>query len=378
MLSVWLKRTGSSAIARHLGWLGLALVLALPTLAGGRTVAATSLFLAEFLSDGRLRALSALTPAPLTEPLREGGFVADLHQPLRLTPPSPLVLVHGLSPEGKDNPQLRQAARLLARSGFAVAVPTVPGLVELRLRPEDAEPVVAAIHAVAERISARSVAVFGVSVGAGPALLAAADPRVADRVSVVLSLGGYASTVELLRYFLTGHYRFGSVAGRVAPNPEGARLFLRANLDLVENPGDRKRLAAWLDTPGAAAPAGLSAEAAAVAALVENRDPARVEPLINALPPALRHLLDALAPERVVPRLKGRLILVHGRNDPAVPFTESLRLAEAARRAGVPSRLVVIRVVEHVEAGEAQPLSGGQLLELAHLWTSAYDLFSAH
>jgi len=32
----------------------------------------------------------------------------------------------------------------------------------------------------------------GVSVGAGPALLAAADPRVRDRVSVVLSLGGGA------------------------------------------------------------------------------------------------------------------------------------------------------------------------------------------
>ena len=50
-----------------------------------------------------------------------------------------LVLVHGVAPEGKDDARLREAARLLARSGFAVAVPTVEGLTVLRLRPEDAD-----------------------------------------------------------------------------------------------------------------------------------------------------------------------------------------------------------------------------------------------
>ncbi len=286
------------------------------------------------------------------------------------------MLVHGLSPEGKDNRELRQAARLLARAGFLVAVPTIPGLTALRLRPEDAEPVAATIHAVAERTRARSVAVVGVSVGAGPALLAAADPRVADQVGVVLSLGGYASTVELLRYFLTGHYRFGPVADRVAPNPEGARLFLRANLDLVENSGDRNRLAAWLDTPGTPVPRGLSPEGAAIAALVENRDPARMDSLIDALPPALRRLLDALSPEWVLPRLKGRLILVHGRHDPTVPFTESLRLAEAARRAGVPARLTIAGVVEHVEAAPGPGRWWHQMAELAALWAVTFDLFN--
>lgn len=287
------------------------------------------------------------------------------------------MLVHGLSPEGKDNRELRQAGRLLARAGFAVAVPTIPGLTALRLRPQDAEPIVAAIQAVAERIRARSVAVVGVSVGAGPALLAAADPRVADQVGVVLSLGGYASTVELLRYFLTGHYGFGTVAGSAAPNPEGARLFLRANLDLVKDPRDRARLAAWLDAPAAAAPAGLSREGAAIAALVENRDPARVEPLIQALPPALQRLLEALSPERVVPRLKARLILVHGRNDPTVPFTESLRLAEAARRGGVQTRLTIVGVVEHVEAAGGSDGWRYQIRELATLWAVTFDLFTS-
>lgn len=258
-----------------------------------------------------------------------------------------------------------------------MAVPTLPGLTALRLRPEDADPVVAAIQAVKERTGTGGVAVIGVSVGVGPALLASADPRVAAEVRWVLSLGGYASTVELLRYFLTGHYRFGSVAGKSTPNPEGARLFLRANLDLVAHAEDRDRLAAWLDAPGSAPPAGLSPEGAAVAALLENRDPARVEPLVNSLPPALRRLLESLSPERVLPQLKGRLILIHGQNDPAVPFTESLRLAEAARRAGVRTRLAIVGVVEHVEAAEGPGRFWHRAAELGTLWAVTFDLFTS-
>lgn len=287
------------------------------------------------------------------------------------------MLVHGLAPLGRHDPRLRQAAELLGRAGFWVAVPTVPGLTALRLRPGDAEPIVEAIQALARRTGTRRIALVGVSVGAGPALLAAADPRVADRVSWVLSLGGYASSVELLRYFLTGHYRFGPVAGRSAPNPEGTRLFLRANLDLIERPKDRLRLGEWLDAPGSAPPSGLSPQGAAVAALVTNQDPERVEALVGALPTALQQLLVALSPERAVARLNARLVLVHGRADPAVPFTESLRLAAAARRAGVPSRLAVVGVVEHVEAVEGPSEARERWTGLATLWAVTFDLFAS-
>ncbi len=302
------------------------------------------------------------------------GAAADLYHPLALRHPSGLVLVHGLSPQGKDDPRLAQAARLLARTGFRVAVPTIPGLTGLRLRPEDAEPVVAAIRALEGEDSSRRVTVLGVSVGAGPALLAAADPRVADRVGMVLSLGGYASTVELLRYFLTGAYVYRGVSGRGAPQPEAARLFLRENLDLLGDGEDRQKLRAWLSESGASPPTTLSPEGAAVMRLVENRDPARVETLVRALPPGLQRLLARLSPEEAVPRVRARLFLVHGRNDPAVPFTESLRLADAAGKAG--TRLVVAGMLQHVEPGEGRPGRGETLSELWQLWSLVLTFLS--
>ena len=331
-----------------LAWLGLAFLIFLPVLSGLWTLFTTTAFLAEFLSEGRLPFLSAVTPPPGVRslPTSEGRSLdADLYQPFARWPPRNLVLVHGLSPAGKTDPRLQEGARLLARAGFRTLVPTLSGLTRFRPRPEDAETVVRAIQ---ELSRSGRVKIMGISVGAGPALLAAADPRVAAEVSAVLSLGGYASTAELLRYFLTGTYRYGTVAGQVRLDPLPVRHFVQANTDLLDD-------SAWR--------------------LLNNRDHAQVESLVRDLSPGLRNLLDALSPERVIGQLRGRLFLVHGKNDPAVPFTESLRLADLAR-GRVPTRLVLLSAVVHVEPEAAATGGWGAVGELLALWALTYEFFS--
>lgn len=317
--------------------LGLALLLALPVLPALGVAVTAAAFLAEFLGAGRW--LSALTPAARRDALSLPGAAADRYQAPALRPGAPLVLVHGFAPRGKDDPRVRQAGRLLARAGFTVLVPTIPGLTAGRLRPADAEPVVAALAAA----PGRAVALVAVSVGAGPALLAAADPRVADRVSVALTLGGYASAAELLRFFLTGDYAFGDLRGRVEHDPEVVSLFVNANADLIAPP---------------------------VAAALAGRQPAAVRAFLDDPPPAVRALLDGLSPERVARRIRARLILVHGRNDPAVPYTESLRLAAARPER---TRVVLLGLVDHVEGPGRAPRGGGPG-DLLALWTVVYGL----
>ncbi|HEY7038644.1 MAG TPA: hypothetical protein VID28_07330 [Methylomirabilota bacterium] len=304
----------------------------------------TSAFLLEFLGHGRWHPLTAISPEPaaraLDAPSRAGRSVAvDLYtRPALLRTPG-LVLVHGLSPAGKDDARLRDAAQLLARAGWAVAVPTVSGLTVLRLRPEDADAVGASVQALRAAGYERP-AVLGISLGAGPALLAATDPEIAAGVSAVLALGGYASAVELLRYTLTGAYAYAGVAGRQPVHEDAIAQFSRANTELVDEAGRR---------------------------LVANRDPTAFDALVGALPGPTRHLLEALSPERVVSGLRAPLVLVHGREDPAVPFTESLRLAAAARAAGRPVRVAIVGAVAHVEA---RPLA--ELGDLARLWAAFY------
>jgi pimeloyl-ACP methyl ester carboxylesterase len=266
-------------------------------------------FLVEFLSAGQYRPLSTVTGPARRASLSVAGAEVD-----RWTRRGgePLVLVHGYAPGGKDEPRVQAAAALLARAGFDVAVPTIPGLTSGRLRPEDVSPVVATLAA-----RATPTAVVAVSVGAGPALLAAADPAVRDRVRIVLSLGGYASAPELLRFFLTGEYAFEEARGRVVHDPAVVRSFLEANDDL-------------LDTSVQAALA----------------DPARAAAVLASPPPPLADLLARLSPERIAREIRARLVLVHGVDDRAVPYTESLRLA-AARPDD--TEVVLVHLVEHVE-----------------------------
>jgi dipeptidyl aminopeptidase/acylaminoacyl peptidase len=324
-------------------WLVVALVVAAPVLDAGWTALTTSCFLTEFLSGGRWRPLSAITPEPVARPLpaTAGGrpVAADLYSRRAMRRPSGLVLVHGLSPPGKDEPRLRQAAALLARAGWAVAVPTVDGLTRMRLRPDDAGAVVAAVEALRDAGYA-PVAILGISLGAGPGLLAAGDPLISPSVSAVLALGGYASTVELLRYTLTGAFRFEALRGHRPPDEGAIAEFARANGDLLDDPGHR---------------------------LIRNRDPEALDRLVAALPLSTRSLLDDLSPAEKLERIHARLFLVHGRDDPAVPFTETLRLARAAEGLGRPARVAIVGGVGHVEPGRR-----GALADLWRLWITFY------
>lgn len=323
----------------RLAALVLALALAVPVAWVGWSALLAGAFLLEFLSQGRPAALSMLTAAPTRRPFLVPGASTDLYVHAGLHAGAPLVLVHGFSPEGKDDPRVREAAALLSRTGFDVAVPTIPGLTRGRLGREDIEPVIATLAG-----RAASTLVVGVSVGAGPALLAAADPRVRERVGAVLTLGGYASAREVVRFWLTGAYGYEGIRGRVDHDPELVRTFVRANADRLD---------------------------ASSRAILEGPDRDGAARLLTALPPDLQQYLDALSPLRVARDIRARLVLVHGRADRAVPYTESLRLA-AAR----PERttLVLVGVVEHVEGRGASGWRGAR--DFLALWRVMYALLS--
>jgi pimeloyl-ACP methyl ester carboxylesterase len=291
----------------------VALVLAAPVVLAGRSLAIAALFLVEFLADGTVPALTIVTPAP-----RAGTLAASDRFRPGLTAGAPLVLVHGLTPSGKEDPQLRQAARLLARAGFDVAVPTIPGLTRGRLRPEDARPVMTALAARPGR--ARLVSV---SVGAGPAFLAAAHPATRDRVAAVLALGPYASALELIRFHLTGEYAWEGRRGRAPHDAARSRAVIEANAELAD-PALREALA--------------------------TGDAARVDAALEALPAQTRELIDELSPARVFAAIRVPVLLVHGRTDPAVPYTETLRLAAARPE---DTQVVLVGAIGHVEGAAA-------------------------
>jgi pimeloyl-ACP methyl ester carboxylesterase len=359
-------------------WALAALVILLAAPVGIRVGAGVTglCFLVEFLTEGRHPWLSRLTPPPVVEPLVAPGapdaMPPDLWRPggrIHARWPG-LVLIHGLTPDGKRDARLAWTADRLARAGFAVAVPELPALRAQRLRPDDALVVRDALERLAGHPSVRPgpVAIIAVSVGLAPVTLALDEPAQAERVRVVVALGGYADARELIRYFTTGTYAFDGIAGRAVVDPALAGTFLARNLDLVPDPRDRTAVGSVLEGRPAGPDAGPGARA--VLALLQNRDPARVDALLDALPRETRALLEMFSPARHLGRTRARLLVVHGKEDLAIPFTESLRLAAAAPDR---SRLVLVDLIGHVEG---QAPAWHRLVDLIRLWSVCYELLA--
>jgi hypothetical protein len=119
--------------------------------------------------------------------------------------------------------------------------------------------------------------------------------------------------------------------------------------------------------------AELGEEGRAVHELLSNRDPDRVADLIARLPSAIRESMAALdVARRDLSQLSARLILVHGRDDAIIPFTESLALARAAPP-GM-AELYVADSLAHVDLGPTGLLDGITLLRAAYSFLSERDV----
>ena len=93
--------------------------------------------------------------------------------------------------------------------------------------------------------------------------------------------------------------------------------------------------------------------------------------MIEELDPLVRAQIAYLSLARVVGRLRADLVIIHGAQDDFIPYTESLRLAEAAPE---PLRvhLVITRLLGHVDR-VSPPRRPWRLpdLPLAEIWRLA-------
>ena len=327
---------------------GLLALLALALVLGG-CVSAESREATRLLRDidaaGDPSTLKALTPAPRRSTERYAvdgrGNVADFYdpqQPLGAT----LVLVPGFTPEGKDDPRVVELARSLARARFLVMVPEVPGSRAQRVRLEDAETIADAVrHLQRSRPEAADggVGVVAISYAVGLAVLAGRELAGETPPDFLVGIGGYYDTRAVVTFATTGKYRLPGSRQWLDGRPLAAAkwIFLASNAAVLENAADRRRLEALgercfdgCDPDREALARELGPEGRSLLALVTNAEPARVPALVAALPLAVQQQMAQLSLENYdLSPFAGRLILVHGKLDPLIPYSESIALSRA-------------------------------------------------
>ncbi len=128
--------------------------------------------------------------------------------------------------------------------------------------------------------------------------------------------------------------------------PEAGALVRSALLSLLP-PVQARAVQATLT--GHAMVATLAPEARAVAALLTNRDPARVAGLADGLPPSIQRVRRGFSPAFHLQGLQAPLLALHSTNDPAAPWTESaLLVAAAAAHDPAGAHLTLVHLFSHV------------------------------
>lgn len=283
-------------------------------------------------------AVAALIPPPCRRETVAAGSPATLYAPRSADRPSDALLLNGATPLGRRHPGLVRLAEGIARAGFRVLVPDLPGVAQGEVTWQGVRSAVACAHHLAGQ---GPVALLGISSGTTLALLAAEEPDLAGRVSVVAGTTCYTDLRDLIRLATTGTYE--TPAG-IRPYQAGPFLALCvarsvcAGLD--EGPGKRLLAAALEpigdDHPDPLAPlrelrvVGLDREARAVLELLANRDPARFDALYAALPEPSRQKVDRLSPVKGASRLQAPVELLVDPRDKYFPLEHALALARAS------------------------------------------------
>jgi hypothetical protein len=269
-----------------------------------------------------------------------------------------MVLVPGVVPEGIDDARFVAFATTLARAGFIVLTPDMPGYRKLALNSSDVRVVADAFAWLASRPDLGHAAAAGIgalSYAVSPAVLAALEPDIAQRVRFVLAIGGCYDLHACVQFFTTGAAHRLENRREADASEYGKLVFARSSLAHV-GAADRAILEVMIEARlrGRAAKLPMLAERLSPAArsvyeLLVNTDAQRTASLLRALPASLQAELAALdLAQRDLSALRAQLLLVHGRNDPLVPYEQSERLAGAVAE-GQARLFIIGDVFRHVE-----------------------------
>lgn len=256
-----------------------------------------------------------------------------------------LVVVNGAAEEGRTHPVLQRLASGLARAGYVVLVPELPGLARGELTEDTVQATIDVARAGGDRVG-----FVGVSVGTSLALVAAADEALAGRVSVITGTAPYADLSNLVRLATTGYYRDGDLLLPHETDPFLAVAVARSIASaLPAGPQRDALLALDDDTADPLAPLRtldpetLAPDVRSIVELLVNEDPRRFDELYAAAPAELRGIVERLSPLTAAAEIEAKVELASAPQDEYVPLAEPQAFVHAAPDA----RLTITRTLEH-------------------------------
>jgi len=205
-----------------------------------------------------------------------------------------------------DDPRLINLASTFVRAGFVVVVPWHAEGPYILFDLREVNDIVSTVLFLRDNpsLGIEYYGLFGISASNGPVMAAAADPRIRELLSFIISFAGYYRVENVIQFIMTGQYSYKGIKGKIEPDSYTREILAKA-LD-------------YLDCDE--------------------------ESLLTG--PKFEKLRKLLSPSSFVDQLKAECFIIHSTDDPMIPYTESLRLADELK-GRVPVYLNLIDVFEH-------------------------------
>jgi len=301
----------------------------------GQAYIRSALLVFDMLSGSSNTLIDIITKPAIVEtisiPTSVGKVEARLYRPNNTKRHPALILSLGYPSNIKD-PQVYQLSEDLARLGFVILTPQLPGLVEGNLSQGDVNILVESFEwlSVQPQVDSMHVGFSGFCVGSSLALVASQDVRIYDNVSIINVFGGYYDLIDYLRAVAAHSSLYQETEYPWEPAQQTVELFAQ-NLLFLSNPEDREILRKYFQTAkdDQPTPTGLSPLGKTIFAILTTTDPTTVDSLLMQFPAEIITSMNALSPEAGISRLKAKVFIMHDISDPYVPITESYRLRDS-------------------------------------------------
>ena len=268
----------------------------------------------------------------VTYPQEIGTGVADVYRIPDGEPRAAVLLFLGANAAGRDDEDVVNLGNALARGGFAVMFHWSPTMaLQHNIDPVEIDNLVRAFQFLEQQdwVDSKRVGIGGFCVGASFSLVAAADPRISDRVRFVNAFGPYFDAEDLLLQVVTRSRLYQGVRTPWQPDSLTLEVFANELIETVDDMADidlltKKYLTGELRDGQPATSAGQTVDR-----LLEGVSLGEAAGLYATLPEEFREAMDQISPSRYVDDIKAELLVLHARDDELVPSAESRRLAEA-------------------------------------------------
>lgn len=287
----------------------------------------------------------------------EKGTSFHLHQPIGIVEPrKTLVMLYGMDYSGEEDPRLVKFANAFARSGFRVAIPSLPGLKGIDFQLGDVDLICDLVRTVG-RWDAEPVGMVAFSIGAGYALVGAAQLGPDFQPDPIVLFSPHYNLNELWETW----------KDRELDQPSNARewdhflwnkmaLAYRGLEDMDFSAREREEFLSRLKHY-------CSEDSLAVKkAYYDQALAKRRVPSYGDLP-VKPEVLAALSPQGQLDTLRGMVMLIHDLNDLIIPPTHTDHIfTELQSRLGNPTvtvRKIITPLLSHVTINKPWKLADG-------------------